>query len=255
MKILIQVIILLVFVSCTTDYENTKSGICISFDDRSINEWFELRDLFNDYNAKVTFFITQFDSLSDVEISKLRILEKDGHEIAFHGTIHVVSEYYIKERSYRAYFNNEINHGLEAMNLAGFSCSSFAYPYGSKYWFTDHLLLRNFNILRSVSVINKENDITKIDDIFFSFNGDKTVSALGIDSNSGLTFELFNKALKRVVKNNEVLLLSGHAPSHKKKAEGFTFDVEFLKRILNHSVQEGLKFYTIRELTTEYNLR
>jgi ribosomal protein L19 len=70
------------------------SGICLSFDDRSINEWFELRELLNGNEVRATFFITQADSLNSLEIHKLKVLQNDGHEIGFHGNMHVLSEYY-----------------------------------------------------------------------------------------------------------------------------------------------------------------
>jgi peptidoglycan-N-acetylglucosamine deacetylase len=39
-------------------------GIALSFDDHFIKEWYELRPLFQKYNAKATFFITCPDSLN-----------------------------------------------------------------------------------------------------------------------------------------------------------------------------------------------
>ena len=96
--------------SCTQ--EKLSPGICLSFDDRSINEWFELRDIFLENDVRATFFITQLDSISKSEIAKLKVLEAEGHEIGFHGVHHVLSEHYIKENSYADYLNYEMNPGL-----------------------------------------------------------------------------------------------------------------------------------------------
>src|SRR5690554_3168159 len=110
------------------------SGIWLSLDDRSVHEWFELRGILNKHNAKATFFVTQPNSLTHEEVELLRILKNDGNEIGFHGNKHLLSENYIKKHGYRAYWKNEILAGLETMDSFGFKCSSFAYPYGAKYW-------------------------------------------------------------------------------------------------------------------------
>jgi peptidoglycan-N-acetylglucosamine deacetylase len=174
-----------------------------------VDEWFELRKLFNDNNVKATFFISEPATLSKSEIDKLKILEKEGHEIGFHGTMHVLSEYYIQEHSYKDYLEKEIDVGLKQMDSLGFKCVSFAYPYGAKYWFTDFLLLRRFEILRSVSPINKTKKISLIDDIYYSFDGDNTVSAIGIDNNAGVDESMINEGLERTIKRNQVLMLYG----------------------------------------------
>ena len=69
--------------------EIKRSGICLSFDDRTVKEWYEIKDLLKKYNSHVTFFITQFDSLDSTEIRMLRELENEGHEIGSHGALHV----------------------------------------------------------------------------------------------------------------------------------------------------------------------
>lgn len=86
----------LVFSSCYMS-KNQQPGICLSFDDRTIEAWYEMRSLLNRYDAKVTFFISEFDSLSEKEIQWLNELAADGHEIGSHGAMHVNAEYYIPE--------------------------------------------------------------------------------------------------------------------------------------------------------------
>ena len=89
---------LLLFVmvfACKQKKPVQQAGIAVSFDDRFVKEWYQLRPLLKKYNAKCTFYITQPDSLSDEEVKLLHELQKEGHEIGCHGAMHVRSMYYI----------------------------------------------------------------------------------------------------------------------------------------------------------------
>ncbi len=244
------IILGLLLFSCSSDVKRYP-GISLSFDDRAVNRWFELRELFNENNVRVTFFITQPDALDSIEIYKLKVLQSDGHEIGFHGTKHVLAEYYIKENSYWDYLDKEINSGMRTMDSLGFSCIAFAYPYGAKFWFTDFLLSRKFNFLRGVSPLNEERDISKMDEIYYSFNDKKVLSALGFDSNSGITQCMIDDALGRSIANQEVLLLYAHAPNADENDHGYSFNIGLLKYIIRKANENDIGFYPMRELTNE----
>jgi peptidoglycan/xylan/chitin deacetylase (PgdA/CDA1 family) len=95
--------LLAMLASCKNDHyrqhPTAKAGLCLSFDDYCVDEWFTLRELFLKYNARVTFFVTKFDTLTTTQVQKLRILQQDGHEIGFHGARHFLSEHQIKKHS------------------------------------------------------------------------------------------------------------------------------------------------------------
>lgn len=253
MRKLLILIIGLFYLSCNSDKPLRNPGICLSFDDRTVNEWFQLREIFNDNDVKVTFFINQPDSLNKQEISKLKTLEKDGHEIGFHGNMHVLSESYINEHSYSEYLNKEINQGVETMRSLGFNCISFAYPYGAKYWFTDFLLLRKFEFLRSVAPLNDEKDLTKIEEIFYPYNNQRTFSAIGIDANSGVNSNMIDRALERAKNNKEVLFLYAHKPTTSDKNIVYSFEIDILNHLINKAKEYQIDFVTMKELTTKYN--
>lgn len=246
MRIFLSILCLVLISACRYNDKPKAPGICISFDDRSIDDWFNMKNLFKEYDAHATFFITQFDSLDDTEIQMLKELQKDGHEIGFHGAKHVYAEYYIKENSYSAYLKNEIDDGLQSMRLAGFECRSFAYPYGSTYRFTDYLLLKRFDFVRLVAALRKGGDLKSIDEIYYS--GGNTAAAIGIDGGSGVTSTMIEGGLKRAKQNGEVLMIYGHQPVENKNPEPYQFNFQLLKQILKQSNQYGLKFYTFREL-------
>ena len=178
----------------------------------------------------------------------LRELETEGHEIGSHGALHVISENYIKENSYEEYIKNEINANSLAMKKNGFFPKSFAYPYGAKYWFTDMLLLRKFKILRGVGTLNNERDLTLIDDIYYSFDGDRTLAAIGIDQGVGLTKEMIKNAIKRASVNHELLMLYGHSPVTQTDDGPYNFNIDLLEFILNEAKENHLKYFKYGEL-------
>jgi len=241
--------ILTLLVGCKEHSVQQWPGICISFDDRTIDEWFDMRGLLIKYNAKVTFFVTQFDSLSDEEVNKLRILQDDGHEIGSHGGLHVFSEAFIKENSYREYLDQEIDRSVASMHKQGFLVESFAYPYGSKYWLTDQLLSKRFKAIRSVEPLSYDRDLSGMNNVYSAVGKENTFSAVSIDHHS-FSPEMINAGIKRAVKNKEVLLLYGHRPVANNPAQ-YEFQLSDLEFILSKANAAGLKFYTFRELTSD----
>lgn len=218
-----------------------RGGVCISFDDRSVNEWFGLRELLLKYDARVTFFVTQWDSLSLDEKSKLRMLQNDGHEIGFHGVRHLLSEHYIKAHSLEKYMTDEIVPGIQAMNKDGFYPTSFAYPYSAKYWFTDRELLKYFYVLRSEAIPQEGELPANVDAAFYDYEGKRLTYALSLENKSLWTDTELNRALDRAADENEVLVLYGHVP-------GATTDLKLLEDVLRQASQRNLKFQRMSDL-------
>jgi peptidoglycan/xylan/chitin deacetylase (PgdA/CDA1 family) len=233
------------FLGCDSNLE-FHPGICISFDDRTIHEWNELSPLFDRYGAKVTFFVTQFDSLDEEEIAILKKLKAKGHEIGSHGAMHVISEHYIQEHGYRKYLENEIDQGVSSMEKQGLKPTSFAYPYGAKYWFTDYLLLKRFKVIRDVAVMPEDDALKQLDDIFIS-DRDDNVSALGFDYGSKLTIDNIKPGIERAIRQKEILMLYGHYPGSD-TTDNYTFDKNLLEEILKLARERGLRFYCVSEL-------
>ncbi len=229
--------------SCKNDHYRqhraAQASLCLSFDDYSVDEWFALRGLFLKYNARVTFFVTKFDTLTASQVQKLRILQQDGHEIGFHGARHFLSEHYIKKYSMDQYLQEEIVKGLKVMADSGFRPTSFAYPYSAKYWFTDKELLNYFYVLRSSLPLTE--DITKMNDIYYPFDGGRLITAISIDKGKGLNKELLAKAMTRAKEKKEALLLHGHEPV-------LSFDVDFLEEILKMASDRQLAFLRVSDL-------
>ena len=163
--------------------------------------------------------------------------------------MHVLSEHYIKENGYRRYLKDEIDSGLKTMNALGFSCTSFAYPYGAKFWCTDLILSSKFDYLRGVVPLNKEKDLTTIDEIFYSFNKVKSLYAISFDSNSGISNKMLKEGISRAKEKNEVLMLYAHSPT-KSDQKNYSFSTETLKFIIDQATANNLTFYTTKTLAS-----
>jgi peptidoglycan-N-acetylglucosamine deacetylase len=256
-KKLIYLILIILFSTCRQKKVVQQAGIAISFDDRFVKEWYQLRPLLKKYNAKCTFFITQPDSLSHEDVILLHKLEDEGNEIGCHGAMHVRSMYYIWDFSLEEYMNNEIFPALKTMKKQGFSPKTFAHPGGSQTWYSDRELLKHFSLLRDVSMKTRivwdfdyTHEIEDIDEIFHQHDGTRKVNALLIDTSAKLTIEDIKKGLNRASEEGSVMMMFGHKPLTKttQKANEYGFDVKFLEQILAESAKLNLKTYTMQEL-------
>lgn len=256
----IVVFVALFTLSCNPPAANSdKAGIAISFDDHFIDEWFVLRPLFQQYGAKATFYITCPDSLTVDEISKLRLLQEDGHEIGFHGTVHGRSTELMNAFGAKRYAEIELDPGLKYMKAAGFSPTTYAHPGGNHNARVDSVLeAYGFVISRDVAIANRVYKgiplyslAPKImRSIYYDFDRkDKQVDALLIDTDSGLTEAQMVEAIQQAKHANKALMLFGHEPLvGTPRAGAYGFDVAFLNKILMEANQQGLRFYTMSEL-------
>jgi peptidoglycan/xylan/chitin deacetylase (PgdA/CDA1 family) len=247
---------ILVFVGCSPSPRG-EGGVAISFDDRFIEEWYSLRPLFEEFNARVTLYVNG-DTLSYEQISMLRQLANEGHEIAFHGTIHGNAAQLLADHGPDGYAEKEIDPGLAFFRRHGFNPTSYAHPGGTSTRATDSVLLsKGFINLREVSKAERFYKGVKLyhlppswmPHIFYDFDGRKKLYALQIDRETTLSQKELNKALSRAQRKGEVLMLFGHQPlTANSSPDAYGFDVNLLKGILAESQRLGLRFYTMSEL-------
>ncbi len=259
-KNLLYLIFLILFSACESKKTIHQAGLALSFDDRFVKEWFQLRPLLKKYNVKATFYITQPDSLSDEEVNMLHELQKEGHEIGCHGAMHVRSIPYIWENSLKEYMENEVFHALGTMKKQGFSPKTFAHPGGSQMWYSDRELLKYFMLLRDVSMKNRTvfgyqytRKVEDMDEIYHQHNNTQKVNALLIDISAKLTIEDIRKGFERTKKEDSVIMIFGHKPlnGNTQKVGEYGFDIHFLEQILAECAKLNLKYYRMDELIGE----
>jgi len=228
------------------------AGIALSFDDRYVEEWTRLRPLLKKYKAHVTFYVTQFDSLTPKEIALLHQLQRDGHEI---GHIRVL-DWMRGGGSLDDFFRYEIEAELISMRKAGFRPVTFAHVGGQQTWWTDRRLLRDyFKLLRDVSMTERRlsffifrRPVFGIDEIYYHFDGDRTVHSLLIDQYTNVTDAQLKDGLIRAKNTQSVLMLLGHHPLFTPSDEPYAFSVARLEKLLAETQRLGLKTYTMSEL-------
>ena len=232
-------------------------GIAISFDDHFIKEWYQLRPLFQKYNAKATFFITCPDSLNAEEVAMLKQLEKEGHEIGFHGTVHAKSTELMAAGGPKGYIETELEPGLRHMRAAGFKPTSYAHPGGNHNDRVDSVLLaKGFTTLRDVAISRRKFKGFQfyawpprwMNAIYYTFGGEQKVDALMIDYDE-VTEEEIVEAIQKAKENGTALMVFGHEPLYSAPENGkYGFNVSFLAAVLREADKQKLKFYSMSEL-------
>jgi hypothetical protein len=128
-----------------------RAALSLSFDDAHVDEWFALRELLDRHGARVTFFVTRYDRLSERRRDELRALAGDGHAIEAHGLRHRNAPEYVEENGLEAYLDDEARPSIELLRSDGFDPVAFAYPFGARTGELDRALLDEVALLRSVS--------------------------------------------------------------------------------------------------------
>ncbi len=129
----------------------TGPGLALSFDDTSVASWTSLRPLFQRYGARVTFFVSRYAHLTELDHAQLHQLADDGHDLAAHTVGHFRAPEYVEDHGLAAYLADEVIPSIEVMRADGFAITSFAYPFGARTDELDDAIAAELPILRSVS--------------------------------------------------------------------------------------------------------
>lgn len=221
-------------------------SMAITFDDDYVDEWYGLRDVFNKYNAKVTFFVSHFDLLTAESIDKLKILQADGHEIGFHGMKHVNAVKFIEDNSMDKYMEEEILPGIDLMASCGFKPRNFSYPYGAHSVALDNRLLKYFDYVRSTIFTDDRQRIQDLDRIYFKAGDDRVIYGAGLDNTYGNTLYEIQGGLKRASKRKEALILYAHRPSE--KTDDYCTPISKLEAIMRSARESEVRLCTICSL-------
>jgi len=130
--------------------EGLGPGLALSFDDAAVDEWTSARPLFQQYGARVTFFVTRYPGFTDEDRAELRQLAADGHDIQAHGIAHRRAPAYVEAHGITAYLEDEALPSIDVLRADGYEVSAFAYPYGARTAELDRALGRYVPVLRSV---------------------------------------------------------------------------------------------------------
>lgn len=222
------------------NYEG-KGGIAVTWDDCYVDDWYNARDLFKKYNARCTFFVSNFTSLDEARVKKLLQLQEDGHEIACHTFSHKDAVLYNMDYGMESYIEKEILPELDSMRSRGFNPEAFAYPFGSRNSETDEALLKYFRILRGTSYGNKGT--------LYSWGRTRILQGTGIDESYNVPIESIYSMLNEAGEGREVAVFYGHRITEDTlNVPAGTTTYKRLESILKKASDLGLTFFTASEL-------
>ena len=216
-----------------------RPGVVLTFDDRSIDNWFRYMPLLDSFGARATFYISSYHMLTSDQKNKLKQIQNRGHEIGYHTTFHSNLCEYLKLHGIEDLMSMEICQDLKKMSRDGYNPVSFAYPYGAHNFYLDNQLLSTF---KSVRALNGTNDLEK------SITGKMVhpvLYALGIDNNSR-SITTIERLMEFVNSKNKSLVLVGHQIENPNAK--FQVPYEKLKSILRKTKDLNMKFYTASEV-------
>lgn len=220
---------------------NTRGGIALTFDDNYIDNWYPNLGLFDSLGVKATFYISNYNKLTNAQKTKLREIKDHGHEIAFHSTNHVNFLKCADSSGVEKLIRQEVSHGLRLMNNDGFYPTTFAYPYGKHNDILDKLLLKHF---KSVRALNGTQDMSRS---LVPLKDNKILFGLGIDEPSNRNIDKIQGLLYLAQQTNRCAVLLVH--NVERQDMKMQIPLWKLKQILIKAKSLNLKFYTISEIS------
>ena len=125
-----------------------RAGIAIAFDDYAVASWYAQRERLARHRARVTFFVTFFDSMTMDELAMLRELADDGHGIEAHSVAHAGVREFVRTRGAAAYLSDEALPSIQGLRALGYPVTSYAYPHGANVPAVDRELLFTVDRIR-----------------------------------------------------------------------------------------------------------
>ena len=231
------------YITVTVAPPGSHAGLALTFDDNFIDEWYAIRPILNKYNAHATFFVSNFATLNQDQINKLKTLQADGNEIAYHGYNHEAASEYLKTHSMQEYLDNEIINGVTLMKAQGFNPVDFAYPYGFDDPAATVALQAYFRHIRDTYY--------DWDDTAYYQQGSHKayISAIEIDDrNSGNSIDDIYNGIAKAKRDDKILILFGHT-TVPTVTDDWQVSYDRLEKTLKNVSDNNMKFYTVSELT------
>lgn len=242
-KILLLLLMALALSSCIN---SSKGTLCLTFDDRYFGNWINSIPVFEEYDARVTFFIC--GNVDAEALEAMKTLQSAGHTIGLHGVNHARTADFYNARGEGAYSEEEVLPQLRLCRENGIEIRAFAYPYSQRNPDTDRELFKIFDFLRTSSAAVKtgEMKLAEVDACFIKRVDEKQLF-YGFSASGDFDMEELKAAMRRVAAEDSVLILYAHniveeiPPSHH-------IAVSQLKELLEYAGTLGISVKGVNEL-------
>jgi Polysaccharide deacetylase len=124
-------------------------GWAFTVDDDEVDTWYSWRERLRAHHARLTFFVSRYEGLTEQQKQELHELASEGHDIEAHGKAHENAVDYVAAHGLDAYLRDEVLPSKDALVNDGFSVVAFAYPFGAHTASIDDVLLRDFKLVRT----------------------------------------------------------------------------------------------------------
>ena len=224
------ILFLLLFSMCSfhqDEIPENNGGILLSFDDYHPITWAKHFNLFDKYNARVTFFVTR----GYVTQFMLDAQER-GHEIGFHSVTHPNLTRVTRDR-----FFEETILPINIFREQGVELTSFAYPFGAFEEWMHAELLEYYRIVCG----RRGNYVLEREDLKFGFVGAKSIDNIAYRSEI-----IFRRSISRILRGAKI---SGNIValySHDISYSDWGITPDRLEFVLRKAKNLGLTFYTYK---------
>jgi PKD repeat protein len=219
----------------------SHAGVAITFDDNSVGDWYAIRSILKNNSANATFFVSNYATLENSDVSMLRTLQADGNEIGYHGYSHLDASTYLENHTISEYMSNEIINGISLMQAGGFDPVDFALPngHGSDNSNLTNALQQYFIHIRGTSG----------DSIYYQYGSNTPVIyAQGIDDITyGQSMDDIYNYISTAKENDEIVIFYCHDPVPS-DPQDYQISYSRLQNITAFVSQNNMKFYTVSEL-------
>lgn len=188
--------------------------LCLTFDDRSFDNWLKVLPLWRKYDARGTFFVS--GTMDAVAVKAMQDLQNAGHSVGLHALHH--AKYPDKPERY---IEEEILPQLDVCRQAGINIRAFAYPYSLRDADSDRKLFEIFDFLRGGfwQITEKGEPLVGNDRLFV-----KEISAkqlfFGMSASGNFDLHALSQCFFRAAERDETIVFYAHditeeiAPSH-----------------------------------------
>lgn len=234
--------------STTAEASTGNGGVCLSFDDAYIDQWYTtLYPLLDLYNAVGTLYISgnPFGNMgfTETQWTRLQTMNQSGIEIGSHGYNHTsYTEYAAAGGTSEGYFTIEVDKCDNILESRGYNdIVSFAYPYGDRTNESDAAInAHGYKILRGAIKKTGYASVTDMPIYYAPGPSYGVVNAAFIDSewDFSLTETEVLEALQYARDNNLIVCMLQHQ----------TTNTDLIDTILEYADYYGMGTYTVGQL-------
>ena len=126
------------------------AGLALAYDDNTPDQWMLARDILHEHGAHVTFFVSNWDQISDAGRQEIATLYADGDDIEPHSVHHVNATQYVQQNGIEAYMTQEVLPSFQVLIDAGYPPpAAYAYPFGAHTPEIDDAVLQFVDLVRT----------------------------------------------------------------------------------------------------------